>query len=209
MEIDLDSSRLARLTANGRDIGDSSLRHGRLYFFSHEITQPRLLRESSQGRFDGMGQVIEVSAVTLGNVALFETDRSITGQDGHQFSEVSERSDPPAILANRLLSAIATANSVHVLSNTVTVRLTTDWTEDLLADATDIIAGLFVHYEDQSESLDELRERHYNSTISEIRAHNADLWVMKVKPDEPLEPYAAGQYTTLALGYWEPRADEA
>jgi ferredoxin--NADP+ reductase len=32
---------------------------------------------------------------------------------------------------------------------------------------------------------------------------------MKVKPDEPIDPFGAGQYTTLALGYWEPRADEA
>jgi ferredoxin--NADP+ reductase len=31
---------------------------------------------------------------------------------------------------------------------------------------------------------------------------------MRIKPDEPIEPFKAGQYTTLGLGYWEPRADD-
>jgi ferredoxin--NADP+ reductase len=31
---------------------------------------------------------------------------------------------------------------------------------------------------------------------------------MKIRPDEPVEPFKPGQYTTLGLGYWEPRADE-
>ena len=51
--------------------------------------------------------------------------------------------------------------------------------------------------------------QHYNATLSEIRAHNEDLWVMMVRPDQPVDPYLPGQYTTLALGYWEPRSDEA
>jgi ferredoxin--NADP+ reductase len=32
---------------------------------------------------------------------------------------------------------------------------------------------------------------------------------MFVKPDEPIEPFQPGQYTTLALGNWESRADDA
>ena len=32
---------------------------------------------------------------------------------------------------------------------------------------------------------------------------------MRVTPDQPIDPFLPGQYTTLALGYWEPRADQA
>ena len=60
-----------------------------------------------------------------------------------------------------------------------------------------------------SPSIDELRERHYNAEISYVREHNDELRVIRVKPDHPASGYSAGQYTTLALGYWEPRADEA
>ena len=60
-----------------------------------------------------------------------------------------------------------------------------------------------------SPSLDELRERHYNAEVSYVREQNEDLRVIRIKPDHPLSDYSAGQYTTLALGYWEPRADDA
>jgi ferredoxin/flavodoxin---NADP+ reductase len=156
-----------------------------------------------------MGQPIDVKAVMLGTVALFDTDRSITGQDGHNFDGPSERTDPPAELSNRLFNSIPELTNVHVLSNTVSASRSDEWSEDLLADATDIVAGLFVFYDDEVDSFDELRAKHYNATISKVREHNEDLWVMWVRPDEPIEPFGAGQYTTLALGYWEPRADQA
>lgn len=156
-----------------------------------------------------MGQPIEVNAVTLGRVALFDTDRSLTGQDGCSFSEQTEQSDPPGLLANRLLESVPLITNIHVLSNTVTVSRSEDWNADLLDDATGIVAGLFVFYDEDADSFDELREKHYNASISAIRAHNDDLWVMWVKPDEPIPTYDPGQYTTLALGFWEPRADDA
>ncbi len=53
-----------------------------------------------------------------------------------------------------------------------------------------------------------LRGKHYNATITSIRAHNPDLWVMRVRPDAPPEPFIPGQYTTLGLGFWEPRVDD-
>lgn len=55
---------------------------------------------------------------------------------------------------------------------------------------------------------DRLRGKHYNATITSIRAHNIDLWVMRVRRDTPPEPFIPGQYTTLGLGYWEPRVDD-
>ena len=159
-----------------------------------------------------MGQTIQVSAIPMGNVALFHTDRSLTGQDAHIFpGPPADLSRPPGELANRLFRRIDQVDHVHVLSNVVTVRLDSPWDDQLLDDASEIISNLFVFYEEESPEEHEqaLRDQHYNATITRIREHNPDLWVMWVKPDEPIEPFLAGQYTTLALGYWEPRADEA
>ncbi len=162
-----------------------------------------------------MGQRIEVSAVPMGSVALFSTDRSITGQDGVGFTPGSTSDDgPPAELARRLFAADSSIDHVYVLSNTISVRRGEAWDDDSLDDASGVISGLFIHYSatsgDTSEEADEaLRRQHYNATFTQIRAHNEDLWVMKVRSDEPIDPFEAGQYTTLALGYWEPRADDA
>jgi ferredoxin--NADP+ reductase len=159
-----------------------------------------------------MGQTIQVDAVQMGDVALFRTDRSLTGQDAHVFpGPPANVTRPPAELARRLYKGIQQVDHIHILSNVVTVRLDTNWDEDLLDQAKGIISNLFIFYqeEDPEEHDQALRDRHYNATITHIREHNPDLWVMRVKPDEPIEPFLAGQYTTLALGYWEPRADEA
>ncbi|MEX1126741.1 MAG: ferredoxin--NADP reductase [Acidimicrobiia bacterium] len=162
-----------------------------------------------------MGQRIEVSAVPMGSVALFTTDRSLTGQDGVGFRPDSiDGAEPPAELARRLFQADSSINHVYVLSNTVSVRRGDDWDDESLGDATGVISGLFIHYsptegEVSDEGDEALRRQHYNATFTEIRAHNEDLWVLKVRPDEPINPFEAGQYTTLALGYWEPRADDA
>jgi len=148
----------------------------------------------------------------MGDVALFHTDRSLTGQDAHIFAgPPADLSRPPAELADRLFRRIGQVDHVHVLSNVVTVRLDTPWDDELLDDASEIISHLFVFYEEVSpEEHDQaLRDQHYNATITRIREHNPDLWVLWVKPDKPIEPFLAGQYTTLALGYWEPRADDA
>jgi ferredoxin--NADP+ reductase len=156
-----------------------------------------------------MGQLIEMTSTPLGDVALFDTDRSLTGQDSHAFTAASDRTDPPATLANRLFEADPGVRHVHILSNTVSVARDGGWDEATLTAAEDIIAHLFIFYDRDADPFERLREEAYNATISHIRAHNTDLWVMKVRPDEPIDPFAAGQYTTLALGYWEPRADEA
>jgi ferredoxin--NADP+ reductase len=151
----------------------------------------------------------------MGSVALFSTDRSITGQDGVGFVPGAMRDDgPPAELARRLFEADSSIDHVYVLSNTVSIRRREAWDDDSLDDVSGVIRGLFIHYSategDTSEQGDEaLRRQHYNASFTQIRAHNEDLWVMKIRSDEPIEPFEAGQYTTLALGYWEPRADEA
>ena len=59
------------------------------------------------------------------------------------------------------------------------------------------------------DPVEELRATHYNARLSYVREHNRELRVIRVVPDHPAQGYSAGQYTTLALGYWEPRADDA
>ncbi|HEX6301034.1 MAG TPA: ferredoxin--NADP reductase [Acidimicrobiia bacterium] len=158
-----------------------------------------------------MGQRIAVSAIRIGDVALFDLDRSLTGQDGMTFFEPPPGRTPPETLARRLWESDGRLRSVYVLSNTVSVRREADWKEDDVDAAADIIANLFIHWEVETEDerYERLRAENYSATITWIREHNPDLWVMRIKPDEPVEPFKAGQYTTLGLGYWEPRADDA
>jgi ferredoxin--NADP+ reductase len=157
-----------------------------------------------------MGQTIEVKAIEFGEVAVFDLDRSLTGQDARIFTGSPEGDTPPRTLARRLWQQVDGIESVHILSNTVTVHRGSVWDTESIEDASEVIAKLFLHYETLTlEEYDEQqREENYNATITSIREHNPDLWVMKVKPDEPVEPFAPGKYTTLGLGFWEPRADD-
>lgn len=164
------------------------------------------------GNLTAMGQKIEVSSVRVGDIALFDLDRSLTGQDGLVFSGPPHHiEDPPALLASRLFEAIPDIDSVYVLSNSVSIARGGEWDESSLHEAASIVSDLFIVYpvKPPEERAEELREANYNATITSIRAHNPDLWVMHIKPDEPIEPFKPGQYTTLGLGYWEPRVDEA
>ena len=56
---------------------------------------------------------------------------------------------------------------------------------------------------------DELRGTHYNASISVFERSHSDLWLLRVKPDHGDTHHLAGQYASLGLGYWEPRADGA
>lgn len=51
----------------------------------------------------------------------------------------------------------------------------------------------------------ELRKKNYNATLIGLRKANPDLAIFRIKPDFPIPPHKAGQYTTLGLGGWEPR----
>lgn len=61
---------------------------------------------------------------------------------------------------------------------------------------------------DPSE-IETLEGKHYNSVISGIEWANERLALFRVKPDFPVPDYKPGQYTTLGLGYWEARHEDA
>ena len=56
-----------------------------------------------------------------------------------------------------------------------------------------------------SDELNELRHRHYNAFVAEIREVHSDLRILRVVPDAGLPPFLPGQYISLGLGNWEPR----
>ncbi len=57
--------------------------------------------------------------------------------------------------------------------------------------------------------VDELREEHYNATITKFEPTHSDLWVLRVRPDGGRTSHIPGQYASLGLGYWEERVDDA
>lgn len=57
--------------------------------------------------------------------------------------------------------------------------------------------------------VEELRQEHYNATITHFEPTHSDLWVLRVKPDHGSVSHLPGQYASLGLGYWEDRVDDA
>ncbi|MEM9203439.1 MAG: NAD(P)-binding domain-containing protein [Actinomycetota bacterium] len=58
-------------------------------------------------------------------------------------------------------------------------------------------------------AVEELRDEHYNATITHFEPTHSDLWVLRVTPDHGGTDYTPGQYATLGLGFWEERIDDA
>lgn len=57
--------------------------------------------------------------------------------------------------------------------------------------------------------IEDLREEHYNATITYFEPTHSDLWVLRVRPDHGDVSHLPGQYASLGLGYWEERIDDA
>jgi ferredoxin--NADP+ reductase len=55
------------------------------------------------------------------------------------------------------------------------------------------------------EQIVELRQARYNATVTWMHKSHADLMILRVRPDFPLPMHKTGQYSTLGMGYWEPR----
>lgn len=84
----------------------------------------------------------------VGEVAVFDTDRSVTGQDGAGFdsSAAQASSTAAALLAQRLFTADAEVQHVFVASSQVVVRRRGGWEDAARDGASAVIAGFFVHY---------------------------------------------------------------
>lgn len=60
---------------------------------------------------------------------------------------------------------------------------------------------------ENDDNISLLREKFYNSTVEKRIDINSGLMILRIRPDKPYPHFAAGQYTTLGLGEWEPRVD--
>ncbi|MCS6852015.1 MAG: ferredoxin--NADP reductase [Gemmataceae bacterium] len=55
------------------------------------------------------------------------------------------------------------------------------------------------------EQVAELRRQRYNATVVWLRKVHPELMRLRVRGDFPKPAHVPGQYSTLGLGYWEPR----
>ncbi len=182
-----------------------------------------------------MGQPILVQRRVQGDIVMFSGDRSLTGQDGARYfaaDGVPENGKLSAAVAKEFFDLDPEIDYVYVAYNHVMARRAGGWDEDLLEAADEALNRFFVFYDGETdvpiggagsevalappgaatglsdEAMEALRTEHYNATISYVDEVHEDLWIFRVRPDEGPLAYQAGQYTTLALGFWEPRVDE-
>lgn len=96
-----------------------------------------------------MGQLINVKATVLEDVVVFESDRSISGQDGLSFGSLEAASTSvtfPARLATRLFESDPAIDHVFGGSNGIVVRRTGGWPSDVLESVTTVVERFFVFY---------------------------------------------------------------
>jgi ferredoxin/flavodoxin---NADP+ reductase len=55
------------------------------------------------------------------------------------------------------------------------------------------------------DEIAKLRRTRYNATVVWLHKTHSDLMILRVRPDFPLPAHKPGQYSTLGMGYWEPR----
>ena len=95
-----------------------------------------------------MGQPIEVTSTGVDDIAMFDTDRTITGQDGDSFnsSQAEAATSIPGDLATRLFDRVAGIDHVFVASNQVVVRRPHGWDDHVIGTATKTITDFFLFY---------------------------------------------------------------
>ncbi len=59
----------------------------------------------------------------------------------------------------------------------------------------------------EAAEIESLRLAHYNAAVSSMERMHENLFIVRVKPDGGFPPFAAGRYTSLGMGYWEPRQE--
>ena len=98
-----------------------------------------------------MGQPVEVEAAPLGDVVIYSTDRTITGQDGVSYASAAaaEADDRfPGQLATRLFAAGSGVESIFVASNEIVVKRDGGWDDEASAALSEIIEDFFLFYPD-------------------------------------------------------------
>lgn len=97
-----------------------------------------------------MGQTIGIlRTVRLGDVALYDTDRTLGGQEGETFAsraEAAAANTYPARLAVRLFDADDRLERVFVASNTVSLQRRGGWDDQVAEAAAAVMTGFFRFY---------------------------------------------------------------
>ena len=94
-----------------------------------------------------MGQPMQVLSTTVvDEIAMFATDRGITGQDGASFGRADTGEGFPTRLAAEVFDADETVDHVFVGSNQVVARRPGGWDDAALDRVRSAIAGFFVFY---------------------------------------------------------------
>ncbi len=106
-----------------------------------------------------MGQQMTVTPQAVGDVAIFDTNRSITGQDGTAHTPAETPAGGPAEdfgaqLAARLFASDGGIDHVWVQSNVATVRRPGGWDAAALQRAADVIGRFFVFYDESQAAAD-------------------------------------------------------
>lgn len=94
-----------------------------------------------------MGQAVVINQVReAGDVLIFDTDRSFTGQDGMAMSPSVRGHAVPGTLADRLFDLGLGIDHMYVLQNTVTVRRPGGWDEESKNAVTSTVEGFLLFY---------------------------------------------------------------
>lgn len=98
-----------------------------------------------------MGQLIEVETVRLGAVTIFDTDRSLTGQDGETYARGEAGPTFGAAAAAAVFDADPNVSSVYVYSNTLSVSRAGDWTDESAANVAAAIRNFLTFYDENRD----------------------------------------------------------
>ena len=95
-----------------------------------------------------MGQLINVTSSVIDNVVVFDTDRTIAGQDGASYarSTVVEDGTFPGRLAGRLFSTDDTIDHAWIAGNQVVVRRSGGWDDAAVEAVGTLISEFFQFY---------------------------------------------------------------
>ena len=96
-----------------------------------------------------MGQFINVTGTVAGDSAIFEANRSLSGQDGESFDSIEATVDNttfPARLAAEIFDADGAVSSVFTGSNGIVVGREAGWSDADVTRIGAVIEEFFVFY---------------------------------------------------------------